>query len=60
MVQRRATRWTLRRFRNTSSVTDMLTDLNGRPLEQRRADIRLNTLFKITCGFFSVETTDLL
>ena len=40
MVQRRAARWTLKRYHNTSSVTDMLENLGWRTLEQRRVDAR--------------------
>ena len=38
MVQRRAAKWTLKRYHNTFSVTDMLEDLGWRTLEQKRAD----------------------
>ena len=47
-------------FRNTSSVTDMLTKFNWSPLEQRGTDIRLATLFKIKRDLISVDTKDLL
>ena len=45
MVQRRAAKWTLKRYHNTFSVTDMLEDLGWRTLEQKRADARLALLF---------------
>ena len=35
-IQRRAVRWCLRRYNNTSSVTNMLEDLTQRDLEQSR------------------------
>ena len=39
-VQRRAARWTLKRYHYTSSVSSMLPDLGWRSLEQRREDAR--------------------
>ena len=41
MIQRRAARYTLNRYRNTSSVTDMLNELEWPSLEQRRKQNRL-------------------
>ena len=43
MVQRKAARWTLSldNFHTQASVTEMLTQLGGRSLEQRRNDSRL-------------------
>ena len=55
MVQRRAARWTLKRYHNTSSVTDMLENLGWRTLEQRRVDARLALLFKIYNGLIPVD-----
>ena len=55
MVQRRAARWTLKRYHNTSTVTDMLENLGWRALEQRRADAQLALLFKIYNGFIPVD-----
>ena len=46
-VQRIATRWTLGRYRNTSSVSDMFNELGWRSLEQHRADARLTMLYKL-------------
>ena len=43
-VQRRAARWVVNRHRQTSSVGDMLRQLNWTPLEERRKNIRLTTL----------------
>ena len=60
MVQRRAARWTLKRYHNTSSVTDMLDDLGWRTLEQRRADTRLALLFKIYNGLITVDAREYL
>ena len=55
MVQRRAARWTLKRYHNTSSVTDMLENLGWRTLEQRRVDALLALLFKIYNGLIPVD-----
>ena len=49
MVQRHASRWTLKRYHNTSSVTDMLDDLGWRTLEQRRADTQLQQTHTSRC-----------
>ena len=48
---------------NTSSVTDMLTELNWRTLEQQRVGITPTTLFlkkKITRDLISVDTKEIL
>ena len=47
IVQRRAARFVLRRYHNTSSVTDMLQQLKWDLLCQRSARIRLAMLYKI-------------
>ena len=54
MVQRRAARWVTGRYHNISSVSDMLRDLGWRDLAQRRADNRLNMLYKITKGIVNI------
>ena len=46
-IQRRAARWTKRDYSRTSSVTDMMTTLNWRRLDQRRIDQRLTMLHNI-------------
>ena len=48
MVQRRAARYSTNRYHNTSSVTDMLQDLNWETLESRRTKLQLVMMFKIT------------
>ena len=48
MVQRRAARYVLRRYHNTSSVSDMLVMLDWPTLAQRRVCLRLTLLYKIT------------
>ena len=60
MVQRRAARWRLRRYKRTDSVTTMLEELGCRTLEQRRVDSRLTILYKITLGLPFVDTLGLL
>ncbi|MEW8542121.1 MAG: reverse transcriptase domain-containing protein, partial [Candidatus Thiodiazotropha sp.] len=47
MVQRRAARYCTNRYHNTSSVTDMLQDLNWESLESRRTKMQLTMLYKI-------------
>ena len=47
MVQRRAARYCTNRYHNTSSVTEMLGDLQWETLESRRKKIQLTMLFKI-------------
>ena len=48
-VQRTAARWTCRRWRNTSSVDEMLDELEWPSLEARRK------IHKIHCGAVSIE-----
>ncbi len=47
MVQRRASRYVTNRQHNTSSVTDMLTQLKWRSVNDRRRDKRLCMLYRI-------------
>ena len=47
MVQRRAARYALGRYHNTSSVTDMLKELQWETLEERRRKARLTMFYKI-------------
>ena len=46
MVQRRSARYVLNRYNNTSSVSDMISDLKWESLEQRRKEQRITTMFK--------------
>ena len=46
-VQRTAARWTCRRWRNTSSVRDMLEELEWPSLETRREQSSLTFFYKI-------------
>ena len=45
-VQRRAARWVSSRYRQSSSVEDMLTDLNWPPLQTRRNQANLKNFYK--------------
>ena len=54
-VQRTAARWTCRRWRNTSSVGDMLDDLEWPSLETRREQSSLTFFYKIHSGTVSLD-----
>ena len=54
-VQRLAARWTCRRWRNTSSVGEMLDELEWPSLEARRDQSSLLLFHKIHCGAVSIE-----
>ena len=54
-VQRTAARWTCRRWRNTSSVGDMLDDLEWPSLETRRQQSSLTFFYKIHSGTVSLD-----
>ena len=54
MVQRRAARWVIGDWRQTSSVTNMLQELKWRSLALRRADARLIMLYKILHGMVAI------
>ena len=54
-VQRTAARWTCRRWRNTSSVGDMLYDLEWPSLETRRQQSSLTSFYKIHSGTVSLD-----
>ena len=49
-IQRRAARWVLHRYHNTSSVTDMLDTLQWRTLQCRRTDSRVIAMYKMVNG----------
>ena len=59
-VQRRAARYVTNRYRNTSSVGDMLSSLDWRSLADRRTDARLIMLYKISHELVAVSKTDRL
>ena len=54
-VQRTAARWTWRRWRNTSSVSEMLGKLKWPPLEARRDRSSLLLFHKMHSGAVSIE-----
>ena len=54
-VQRTAARWTCRRWRNTSSVGDMLDDLEWPSLETRREQSSLTFFCKIHSGTVDLD-----
>ena len=54
MVQRRAARWVLNRYHNTSSVSDMLNHLAWPTLDLRRRDTRLCLMYKIVNNLVAV------
>jgi hypothetical protein len=55
MIQRRAARWTLNRYHNTSSVTDMLSHLGWPTLQQRRSEARLALMYKMVHGLVAIN-----
>ena len=55
MVQRRAARYAKNRHRNKSSVTDMLSTMNWRSLEDRRRDARLCMLYKVDRNLVAIK-----
>ena len=60
MVQRRAARYTCNRFHNTSSVTNMLTELKWPQLQLRRTRTRLIFFYKIIYHLVAIYPTNLL
>ena len=54
-VQRTATRWTCRRWRNTSGVCEKLDELEWPSLEARRDQSSLLLFHNIHCGAVSIE-----
>ena len=59
-VQRRSARWATRDYHRTSSVTQMIKDLNWRTLGQRRIDSRLTLMYKITYDLVAIPAADYL
>ena len=60
MVQRRAARYATNRYRNTSSVSDMIDDLEWETLESRRTKIQLTMFFKIVNDLVDIPSSDYL
>ena len=59
-VLRRSARWVTRDYQRTSSVTQMIKDLNWCTLEQRRIDSRLTLTYKITYDLVAIPAADYL
>ena len=59
-VQRKSARWATRDYQRTSSVTQMIKDLNWRTLEQRRKDSRFTLMYKITYDLVAIPAADYL
>ena len=58
MIQRRAARYTLNQYNNTSSVTDMLQTLHWPTLEGRWKTQRLHMVYKIRHGLVILDNED--
>ena len=59
-VQRMSARWATCDYQRTSSVTQMLQDLEWRSLEQRRIDSRLTLRYKIINDLVAIPVADYL
>ncbi|XP_066268522.1 uncharacterized protein [Branchiostoma lanceolatum] len=59
-VQRRAARLTLNDFRRTSSVTQMLNDLQWPLLSERKRNARLTFFYKLVNNHINIDTYSLL
>ena len=60
MVQRRAARFVLNRYHNTSSVSDMLDELRWTSLETRRQNCQLSLMYKIVHNLVDVPADQFL
>ena len=58
MVQRRAARYVKNRYHNTSSVAEIIGQLQWTSLEERRKTARLILLFKISNGLVKIDAVD--
>ena len=54
-AQRRAARWVKNQFSPYESVTNMLSELGWRSLEDRRIDARLIMFYKIVHGYVAIQ-----
>ena len=59
-IQRRAARYVTNRYHNTSSVSDMLDQLEWPFLESWRTNSRLTMMYKMTKNIANVDTSDKL
>ena len=57
-VQRRSAHWATRDYQRTSSVTQMIKDLNWRTLEEWCKDSRLTLMHKITYDLVAIPAAD--
>ena len=55
-VQRRAARWVTSSYRQTTSVTALLTELDWESLESRRRKARLSTMWKYVHGQLDINS----
>ena len=60
MVQRLAARYTINRFRNTSSVSSMIDQLQWKSLESRRSKIQLTLFFKVIHNLIDIPPDNYL
>ena len=60
MVQRRAARFTLRRYHYDSHVSDMLAQLQWETLEHRRWKSRLTMFYKIQFGLVAIPLPEFI
>ena len=60
MIQRRAARFVLNRYHNTSSVTSMLEELGWPTLQKRREDSRLVLMYKLHHNLVSFPVEDFI
>ena len=60
VVQKRATRFTTNRYRNTSSVPSMLHHVQWESLEPRRCKIQLTRFYKVVQGLVDIEAAEYL
>ena len=60
MVQRRAARFVLGRYNNTSSVGDMLLELGWTSLQTRRQTLRLCMMYKIHKGLIAMDAQEFM
>ena len=60
MVQRRAARFVLSRYNNTSSVGDMLYELGWTSLQTRRQTLRLCMMYKIHKGLIAMDAQEFM
>ena len=59
-IQQRAARYVSNRYHNTSSVTDMMSDLNWAPLEVCRIRYRLIFFYKVIHHLVAIPYSNLL